>query len=109
MAMASDTAIAVNSLGVHPESFTPSLAICASLPRWRLHGVASLHVEETPTSGLSRSVSLSPIALNMALWGALDGPSTTVLLGSIISYQLNLVDISAYSYIFSVNFSTSFS
>src|SRR5918912_801003 len=103
MAMASDTAIAVNSLGVHPECFTPSLAICASLPRWRLHGVASLHVEETPTSGLSRSTSFSPIALNMALCGALDGPSTTVLLGSTKIYQLNWINTTACSYIFSVN------
>jgi hypothetical protein len=61
-----------------------------------------LHVEETPTSGLSRSVSLSPIALNMALCGDLEGPSITVLLGSIINYRLNLIDTFTYSYIFSV-------
>src|SRR6187200_1889363 len=84
IAIPSDTAIQVNSLGVQPDSCTPSLAHCASLPRCILQGVASLHVEETPTNGFSKSLSLRPIALNNALWGALDTPSITFLLTSVI-------------------------
>src|ERR687892_376078 len=97
MAMPSETAIAVNSLGVHPASFTPRLALWASLPRWMLQGVASLHVEETPTRGRSKSPSVSPIALYIARCGALSGPSSVFLLSSFIG----IIDTGVYFKIFS--------
>jgi hypothetical protein len=96
MAMPSETAIAVNSLGVHPASFTPRLALCASRPRWMLQGVASLQVEDTPTRGRSKSSSVSPIALYIARCGALSGPSSAFLLSSFIV----IIDTSAYFKIF---------
>src|SRR5690242_16532873 len=74
--------MAVNSRGVHPESLTPFLALCASCPRWTLQGVASLQVVETPIIGRLRSSSVRPIALYIARCGALAAPSTTLLLGS---------------------------
>ena len=55
-------------------------SICASWPRCMLHGVASLHVEETPISGLSRSSFVRPMALYIARCGALAGPSIAFLL-----------------------------
>jgi hypothetical protein len=42
-------------------------------------------VEETATIGFDKSSSFRPIALYIALWGALDGPLTTDLLTSSIS------------------------
>ena len=92
IAMPSETEMAVNSLGVHPESFTPAFECCAKSPRWILQGVASLQVEETPTMGFDKSSSFKPMALYIALWGALAGPLTTVLLTSSISE----VEINAY-------------
>src|SRR5581483_3256162 len=80
IAIPSDTAIVVNSLGVQPASLTPRFALCASWPKCMLHGVASLHVEDTPTSGLSRSLSVRPMALYIALCGDLDGASIAFLL-----------------------------
>ncbi len=44
-----------------------------------------MHVVETPIIGRFRSSSVRPIALYMALWGALAVPSTTFLLGSSMS------------------------
>ena len=96
MAMPSETAIAVNSLGVHPASFTPRLALWASRPRWMLQGVASLHVEDTAIRGRSKSPSVNPIALYIALCGALSGPSSTLLLSSFIA----IIDTGAYFKIF---------
>jgi hypothetical protein len=57
-----------------------------------LHGVASLHVEDTPTRGLSKSSSVSPIALYIARCGALSGPSTVFLLSSFTP----IIDTGAY-------------
>src|SRR5215207_1368514 len=96
MAMPSETAIAVNSLGVHPASFTPRLALWASRPRWMLQGVASLQVEDTPIRGLSKSWSVSPIALYIARCGALSGPSSVFLLSS----SIIIIGIGAYFKIF---------
>jgi hypothetical protein len=45
-----------------------------------LHGVASFPVWQTPTNGFDRSLSVRPIALYIALCGALAVPSTTFLL-----------------------------
>jgi len=67
IAIPSDTAIAVNSLGVQFTSDVPFFANCASLPKCMLHGVASLQVEDIPIIGLSKSLSFNPIALYIAL------------------------------------------
>src|SRR5678815_4819872 len=93
IAIPSETETAVNSLGVHPESFTPAFECCVKSPKWILQGVASLQVEETPTIGFDKSSSFRPIALYNALWGALDGPLTTDLLISSIS-DLNIKAVS---------------
>ena len=85
IAIPSDTAIAVNSLGVQFASDTPFFANWARSPKWILQGVASLQVEDTPISGLARSLSFNPIALYIALCGALDGPSRVFLLGNSIN------------------------
>ncbi|MFZ0366550.1 MAG: hypothetical protein WAL21_02605, partial [Nitrososphaeraceae archaeon] len=60
--------------------------------KWILQGVASLQVEDTPTIGFDKSSSFKPIALYMALCGALAGPVTTVLLTS----SINEIMIKAY-------------
>src|SRR5690348_12723391 len=80
IAMPSDTAIVVNSLGVLPELFTPSFALEANMPKCILQGVASLHVLQTATKGFERSESVNPIDLYIARCGARDGPSSVFLL-----------------------------
>jgi hypothetical protein len=61
-----------------------------------LQGVASLHVEHTPTRGRSKSPSVSPIALYIARCGALCGPSSAFLLSSFIG----IIDTGVYFKIF---------
>src|SRR6185295_11061560 len=92
IAIPSETETAVNSLGVQPESLTPDFECCAKSPKWMLQGVASLQVDETPTIGFDKSSSFRPIALYIALCGALAGPLTTVLLISSITE----IEINAY-------------
>ena len=71
----SDTATVLNSIGVPPAARTPSLTFADSRRRWKLHGITSIQVLATPTSGLARSASVRPMALNMARAGARSGPS----------------------------------
>src|SRR5215212_10572876 len=61
-----------------------------------LQGVASLQVEDTPIRGLSKSWSVSPIALYIARCGALSGPSSVFLLSS----SIIIIEIGAYNKIF---------
>ena len=87
MAIASLTAIVVNWIGVPFPARTPCLTSLASTSRWRLQGVTSFHEDATPTSGLRRSSSPSPVARSIARWGARSGPSVTCrerVLGSAI-------------------------
>ena len=58
MLMPSETAIVLNSTGVPPASRTPSFTRSARSRRWMLHGITSIQVFATPTSGFSRSASL---------------------------------------------------
>src|SRR5581483_3172130 len=85
IAIPSDTAIVVNSLGVQPASLTPRFALCASWPKCMLHGGGALHVEDTPTSGLSGFLSVTPMTFYIALCCSLDCPSTAPLLCSSIT------------------------
>ena len=74
MLMPSDTAMVLNSIGVPPAARTPSLTCSASLRRCTLHGITSIQVFATPTSGRDRSWSLNPTALSMARAGARSAP-----------------------------------
>ena len=59
---------------------TPSFALRANRGRWILHGVASFPVWQTPMNCFDKSSSVNPMALYIALCGALLVPSTTFLL-----------------------------
>ncbi len=69
------TEIVLNSIGVPPAARMPSLTNSASRRWLRLHGIVSIHVVPTPTSGLARSSSVNPTALSMARAPARSGPS----------------------------------
>ena len=59
----SETETVLNSIGVPPAARTPAFTCCAS-SRWlKLHGIVSIQVVATPTSGRARSSSVKPIAL----------------------------------------------
>ena len=47
----SDTAIVLNSIGVPPASRMPRFTCCASARWFRLHGIVSIQLVATPTSG----------------------------------------------------------
>ncbi len=69
------TEIVLNSIGVPPAARIPSLT-CSASRRWlRLHGMVSIQVVATPTSGLARSASLNPTALSIDRAPARSGPS----------------------------------
>ena len=80
MVTPSDTEMVLNSMGVPPASRMPSLTAWARLRRCRLHGMTSVQVDTTATSGRSRSASLRPVALSMARAGARAGPATSARL-----------------------------
>ena len=54
----SDTATVLNSIGVPPAARMPSFTFSASRRRWKLHGIASVHVLATPMIGRARSSSV---------------------------------------------------
>ena len=65
----SEIEIVLNSIGVPPAARMPAFTRCAS-SRWlKLHGIVSIHVVATPTSGLARSSSVNPIAFSIARAG----------------------------------------
>ena len=71
----SETEIVLNSIGVPPAARIPSLT-CLASTRWlRLHGIVSIQVVATPTSGLARSSSVKPTAFSIARAGARSTPS----------------------------------
>src|SRR5882672_1111745 len=53
-----------------------------------LQGVTSVQVWQTATRGLSRSMSVSPVAFHMALAPAREGPFLIVSLGSVMSESI---------------------
>ena len=71
----SETAIVLNSMGVPPPARMPSFTNSASRRWLKLHGIVSIQVVATPTSGRARSSSVNPIALSIARAGARSGPS----------------------------------
>ncbi len=76
----SETEIVLNSIGVPPAARMPSFTRWAS-SRWlKLHGIVSIHVVATPTSGFARSSSVKPIAFSIARAGARSGPSVRTAL-----------------------------
>src|SRR5215218_8118400 len=77
MAMASETAMVLNSSGTAPASRTPDLAASASLSRWMLQGVTSFQDEATPTWGRWKSSSVKPTARSMARAPARSRPAVT--------------------------------
>src|SRR4051794_16301789 len=76
----SETEIVLNSIGVPPASRMPCLTWTAS-SRWlRLHGIVSIHVVQTPTSGFARSSSVKPVPFSIARAAARSGPSVSAAL-----------------------------
>ena len=76
----SETAIVLNSIGVPPAARIPSLTWRASMRWLRLHGIVSIQVVATPTSGRARSSSVKPTALSIARAGARSTPSVSAAL-----------------------------
>ncbi len=76
----SETEIVLNSIGVPPAARMPSLT-CLASTRWlRLHGIVSIQVVATPTSGFARSSSVKPTAFSIARAGARSQPSVRAAL-----------------------------
>ena len=50
--MPSEIATVLSSIGVPPAARIPSLTFAESARRWKLHGIVSIQVLATPTSGL---------------------------------------------------------
>src|SRR5215211_982373 len=73
----SEIATVLNSIGVPPAARTPSLIGPASARRWKLHGMASIHVLATPMVGRRSASSSNPIPFMYARACARSGPSNT--------------------------------
>ena len=57
----SEIATVLNSIGVPPATFTPSLIGTARSRRWKLHGIASIQVFAIPIVGLLSASSSNPM------------------------------------------------
>ena len=57
----SEIAMVLNSIGVPPAARTPSLTCSASPRRWKLQGIASIHVLAIPIVGLDSASSSNPM------------------------------------------------
>ena len=76
----SETEIVLNSIGVPPAARIPSFT-CFASTRWlKLHGIVSIQVVATPTSGFARSSSVKPTAFSIARAGARSTPSVSAAL-----------------------------
>src|SRR5689334_6234721 len=76
----SETAIVLNSTGVPPASMMPRRT-CRASSRWfQLHGIVSIHVVATPTSGRASASSSKPIPFSIARAGARSTPSVSAAL-----------------------------
>ena len=76
----SETEIVLNSIGVPPAARMPSFTCLASTRWFRLHGIVSIQVVATPTSGFARSSSVKPTAFSIARAGARSTPSVNAAL-----------------------------
>ena len=76
----SETEIVLNSIGVPPAARIPSFTCWASTRWFRLHGIVSIQVVATPTSGFARSSSVKPTAFSIARAGARSTPSVSAAL-----------------------------
>ena len=71
MAIPSATVIVPYWTGQAPSALIPSLASLPKSCKWMLQGVFSAQVEITPTIGVSKSLSVIPVARSMARFGDL--------------------------------------
>ena len=71
------TETVLNSIGVPPAERMPSFTNSARRRWLKLHGIVSIHVVATPTSGFARSSSVNPMALSIARAPARSGPSVS--------------------------------
>ena len=76
----SETEIVLNSIGVPPARADALLDVLASTRWLRLHGIVSIQVVATPTSGFARSSSVKPTAFSIARAGARSTPSVSAAL-----------------------------
>jgi hypothetical protein len=67
----------LNSIGVPPAARMPSFTCFASARWFRLHGMVSIQVVPTPTSGFARSSSVKPTPFSIARAGARSTPSVS--------------------------------
>ena len=77
MEIPSDTVMVLKVMALAPARSAPAATRRASSSMCILHGVKLLHVEATPTWGLSKSASTKPTARSMDRLGACFTPSTT--------------------------------
>ena len=93
----SETEIVLNSIGVPPAARMPSFTCRASARWFRLHGIVSIHVVATPTSGFARSSSVKPTAFSIARAGARSTPSVSAALRRLAGSVGCVVDAHAAS------------
>ncbi len=65
----SEIAIVFSSIGVPPAARMPSLTFAASARRWKLHGIVSIHVLATATSGFGERLVVVADALQVRAGG----------------------------------------
>ena len=93
----SEIAIVLNSIGVPPAARTPSLMCSARPRRWKLHGIASIHVFAIPIVGRLSASSSNPIPFMYARAAARSGPSKTAAERGRGSACLGSLDMAAES------------
>ena len=76
----SEMEIVLNSTGMPPARRMPSLTWRARTRWFRLHGIVSIHVVATPTSGRARSWSVKPTPFSIARAAARSTPSVRAAL-----------------------------
>src|ERR1017187_3210962 len=78
MLIPSETVIVPKMTDFPPAPSAPAPASCASLSMCMLQGVAMLHVDAIPTTGLAKSASVKPTARSMERLNARSGPSVRI-------------------------------
>src|SRR5438046_565929 len=90
----SETEIVLNSIGVPPARRMPCFTYRARTRWLMLHGIVSIHVVATPTSGRARSASVKPVPFSIARAAARSTPSVRAALtrfeGSDAMYRRHL-------------------
>jgi hypothetical protein len=87
IAIPSLIAIGLNSIGVPPAARTPAFTCSASRRKLLPHGIVSIHVFAMPISGLRRSSSVKPTALNIDRAPARSRPCVKTALLELIIYK----------------------